>query len=152
MCPSRGGIQNRATFCFGGRVQGWVAVTGANRGIGEAIARDLVAKGRKVALVVRRPEAALELARSRGAPPGQTAVVAGDLSTLAGIRAAAAGILACGPLDVLVHNAGLWPRSRVLGPDGLESAFVVNHLAPFLLDALLLPALASGGGRVVLVS
>ena len=41
-------------------------------------------------------------------------------------------------IDVLVNNAGTAVQSRRTTPDGYESTFAVNHLAPYLLTRLLL--------------
>ena len=62
---------------------------------------------------------------------------AGQHATKLNVVSAAALLDACPRVDVLVHNAGLWPSRRVLTEDGLEAAFAVNHLAPFLLNHLL---------------
>ncbi|TDO47138.1 short subunit dehydrogenase [Kribbella sp. VKM Ac-2527] len=51
-------------------------------------------------------------------------------------------------IDVLVHNAAVWPSRRIINEDGFEQAFFVNHLAPFLMNHLLEERL----GRVVQVS
>lgn len=42
------------------------------------------------------------------------------------------------PGAVLVHNAGIWPSRREVTADGLERAFVVNHLAAAALQESLL--------------
>ncbi|GAA3230469.1 SDR family NAD(P)-dependent oxidoreductase [Actinocorallia longicatena] len=88
-------------------------------------------------------------ARVREAAPGEAnegrevegrevEVVFGDLSDARGVRAAAEMLReACPRIDVLVHNAGIWPSRRVLNADGFEQAFFTNHLAPFLLNHLL---------------
>jgi NAD(P)-dependent dehydrogenase (short-subunit alcohol dehydrogenase family) len=56
-------------------------------------------------------------------------------------------------VHVLVNNAGLMLRERVLTDDGLETTFAVNHLAYFLLTRLLEPALRAGApARVVNVA
>lgn len=120
-----------------------VVVTGGNRGIGLAAAGEFARRGHRVVLVVRNPAAADEAARL-GAE-----LVTGDLSTLKGIRAAAEALAGtCPRLDVLVHNAGIWPSARRLTEDGFEESFTVNHLAPFLLNHLLEDRLT----RVVQVS
>lgn len=119
-------------------------ITGATRGIGRAIAQNLAAKGLPTVLVARRNDAGSALAAEIGAR-----FVPGDLSTVAGIRATAAALAGL-PIASLIHNAGVWPRRREIGPDGLELAFVVNHLAPYLLNRLLADALA--GARIVQVS
>ncbi|MDI1481040.1 SDR family NAD(P)-dependent oxidoreductase [Polyangium sp. y55x31] len=131
-----------------------VVVTGGNRGIGQAVARDLVSRGCRVVLHARDRERA-SLARDElgGAGPGEVTLVWGDLSTKRGIRETAEAILvACPRIDVLIHNAGLWPSERVLNEDGLEMAFVVNHLAPFMLNHLLEARLVESRSRVVQVS
>ncbi len=81
-----------------------ILVTGGSRGIGEAIARDLLAKGARPVLVARNKELLERVAHSMGVP----AVTAdlSDPSQVDGLFArceSAAG----GPIDVLVNNAGL---------------------------------------------
>jgi NAD(P)-dependent dehydrogenase (short-subunit alcohol dehydrogenase family) len=126
-------------------------VTGANRGIGLAVARELLAAGGSVVLVVRSREAGEAAARELGAL-GDVRAVVGDLSSVRTTRAAAERITsACSRIDVLVHNAGIWPSRLERNEDGLERAFAVNHLAPFVLNMLLGPSL-SYGSRVVQVS
>jgi len=135
-------------------MQKTVVVTGGNRGIGLAVARELVTRGCRVVLHARdraRGEQAREALGDAG--PGEVVLVSGDLSSKRGIREAADAILAaCPRIDVLIHNAGLWPSERALNEDGLELAFVVNHLAPFLLNHLLEARLVEGRTRVVQVS
>lgn len=136
-------------------------VTGGNSGIGLHTAIGLARQGARVAIVSRsreRGEAALQTIRaSLAAEVGGDArveLVVGDLGSLASTRALADELLARYPaLHVLVNNAGLWMTERRLTPDGLETTFAVNHLAPFLLTNLLLERLrASAPARVVNVS
>lgn len=113
-----------------------IGITGATDGIGLETARVLLAKGHRV-LVHARGE-------QRGRPvvddlDGDAVLVTGDLADLAQVRALAEQISDHGPLDALVHNAGVWVRGdtpRVTG-DGLDTTFAVNVLAPHLLTALL---------------
>ncbi len=121
-----------------------VVVTGGNRGVGRAVAGEAARRGHRVTIVARRPDAGAAAAREIGAR-----FVAGDLSSARTARAAARDIAAAVPrIDVLVHNAALWPSRRVLNEDGFEQSFFTNHLAPFLLNHLLEDRL----GRVVQVS
>jgi NAD(P)-dependent dehydrogenase (short-subunit alcohol dehydrogenase family) len=78
--------------------------------------------------------------------------VCADLSSLAEVRRMAAEVEAQ-PIDVLIHNAGVFMNERRLTADGFETTFAVNHLAPFLLTHLLLPKLRQrSGARVINVS
>jgi NAD(P)-dependent dehydrogenase (short-subunit alcohol dehydrogenase family) len=113
-----------------------VCITGATDGIGLATAQVLLAAGHRV-LVHARSE-------SRGRPvvqglDGDAHLVTGDLAQLAEVRSLAGQITDHGPLDVLVHNAGVWVRGDTprVTPDGFETTFAVNVLAPHLLTALL---------------
>ena len=75
-----------------------------------------------------------------------------DVSDLAAVREAAAR-LASGPVDVLVHNAGVLPDERVETADGLELTFATHVVGPFLLTRLLRGSLEkSPEGRVIWVS
>ncbi len=128
-----------------------VVVTGANRGIGFAVARDLAAKGCRVFLVARDSEAGMRAERELSAF-GDVKLVSGDLSSPRTTRVAARHMLeACPRIDVLVHNAGVWPSRLERDENGIERAFAVNHLAPFLLNHLLEHAIVEGG-RIVQVS
>lgn len=130
-------------------------VTGANAGLGLATARQLAHAGAHVILGARtreRGEAAADHIRE-GDPASHVSVVAGDLSSLAGVRALADSVRRSHPrLDVLVNNAGVVRVHRHETIDGFEWTFAVNHLAPFLLTRLLLPSIPAGGRVVVVTS
>src|SRR5689334_16821494 len=111
-----------------------VVVTGANRGIGYAVAAELSRRGYGTVLLCRSSAADTAAALAPLASGPRPVAVVGDLATVSGVRAAAQAIReACPRVDVLVHNAGLWPAERRLTADGVEQSFAVNHLAPFLL-------------------
>lgn len=128
-------------------------VTGANSGIGKATAAALARLGARVVMLCRdeaRGRAAREeLVRETGRTAYE--VVRLDVSDLADVRRAGEA-LGRGPVDVLVHNAGVLPDRRETTRDGLELTLATNLVGPFLLTGLLLPALARAKGRVVQVS
>ena len=123
-----------------------VLVTGASSGIGAAAARELYRRGATVHVVGRSPDRTAAVAADVGTEP-----IVADFARLADVRAAAAQVLGrCDRLDGLVNNAGLWVTRRQETEDGHELMFQVNHLAPFLLTALLKDLLiASAPSRVV---
>ncbi|MGB3440931.1 MAG: SDR family NAD(P)-dependent oxidoreductase [Actinophytocola sp.] len=115
-------------------------VTGGNRGIGYAVCESLAHRGFRTIAVVRDPAASV--------PPGAE-VVHGDLASRRTVAALAAALRdTCATIDVLVHNAGIWPTRLRHNEDGIEESFAVNHLAPFQLNL----ALAERLRRVVQVS
>ncbi|UJH71622.1 SDR family NAD(P)-dependent oxidoreductase [Ornithinimicrobium sp. INDO-MA30-4] len=68
-----------------------------------------------------------------------------DLSDLSAVEAMASEILdAAYSLDVLINNAGVYRTPTPVTDAGLDSRFVVNTVAPYLLTRRLLPALAPG--------
>ena len=75
-------------------------------------------------------------------------------SLLAPVRRAADEIAHRWPaIHVLINNAGINAGRRQTSEDGFELTFAVNHLAPFLLTSLLVPALAAGApSRIVNVT
>ena len=128
-------------------------VTGANSGLGRAIAQGLSAAGWRVGLVARdraRGEAALAEIRSATGNPHLQLFVA-DLASQAEVRALAESVLQhFDALHLLVNNAGTAFRERRLSPDGIECALAVNHLAPFLLTHRLLDRLtASAPAQII---
>jgi NAD(P)-dependent dehydrogenase (short-subunit alcohol dehydrogenase family) len=130
-----------------------VVITGANRGIGRALAQQLVERGVDVVLLCRDGEAGARAERElREVGRAGVQLVLGSLDSIAAVRSSAEALSNAAPrFDVLVHNAGVWPSRRVLTSDGLELAFAVNHLAPFLLNHLLAESVTRGG-RIVQVS
>ena len=131
-------------------------VTGANAGIGKAIAEGLARMGRPVVMVSRdaaRGRAAAEEIRA-ATKNDAVEVVVGSLNTIADARRLAETIRDRYPeIKCLINNAGVWMTKKVLNADGLETTFMVNHLGPFILTNLLLPNLASArAARVVNVN
>ncbi|WP_431285079.1 SDR family oxidoreductase [Humitalea sp. 24SJ18S-53] len=87
-------------------------VTGASRGIGRAIAQRLATEGATVALVARSADALASVAATM---PGDVFTLGADLSSLAGVEAAVAAVLArFGRIDILVNNAGAIPAGDFL--------------------------------------
>jgi NAD(P)-dependent dehydrogenase (short-subunit alcohol dehydrogenase family) len=94
-------------FDLKGRV---ALVTGASRGIGEAIAKAFAQQGARVVVSSRKQEACDEVARGIVAAGGEAEALAchiGDMAALAGLFAAVEQRY--GRLDVLVNNAATNP-------------------------------------------
>jgi NAD(P)-dependent dehydrogenase (short-subunit alcohol dehydrogenase family) len=131
-------------------------VTGASSGIGQAIAEALVALGERVVLVCRDPARGGETARELRAnhAGAEVELVVADLASIEGCKKAAREMAAvCPKLDVLIHNAGIWPTRLERNVDGFERSFAVNSVAPFMLNRLLMPSLAAAApARIVQVS
>jgi NAD(P)-dependent dehydrogenase (short-subunit alcohol dehydrogenase family) len=131
-------------------------VTGATRGIGRASAMQLARLGAEV-VMVGRDEQRLDAVRTElkeATGNGHIAWVRGDFASLVSVRVAAKEIARRWPaIHVLVNNAGVNVARRTITADGYETTLAVNHLAPFLLTTLLLPALSRGApSRVVNVA
>jgi NAD(P)-dependent dehydrogenase (short-subunit alcohol dehydrogenase family) len=122
-----------------------IVLTGASDGIGAAAARRLVHDGHHVVLVGRSAAKTEAVATELDAPS-----FVADFAELAQVRRLADDLLAAYPrIDVLANNAGGIMGERELTVDGYEKTFQVNHLAPFLLTELLLPALVAGRATVI---
>lgn len=137
-------------------MEGKVAlVTGGTSGIGKATATALAAMGADVIVVGRNPERGEEAVREiRARSGGRVDLALYDLGVQSRVRALAEEFRRrYDRLDVLVNNAGLVQSRRTETPDGLETTFAINHLAPFLLTNLLLDVLKdSAPSRIVTVS
>mgnify|MGYP001598488733 FL=1 len=130
-----------------------VLVTGATSGIGLALVRLLHDAGADVVATARDGERAERLTAALAAEgrPG-VATHPLELEDLATVRALAGTLAAAAP-DVIVHNAGAMHPERAVTVDGLERTWQGHVVAPFLLTALLLPALRRRPDpRVVLVT
>lgn len=133
-----------------------VMVTGANSGIGKAIAAGAAQLGATVLLTVRDTERG-QAARAdilADVPAADIQVERCDVSNLAAVRDFAADLVARRPrLDAVIHNAGVMPPERTRTDEGHELSLATHVLGPILLTELLLPALAGAPDpRVVLMS
>lgn len=132
-------------------------ITGASKGIGEAIARFYAAYGAKVIINSRKQEELDQVAASINAEGGTCTGVAGNAGDLAACKILVEkAIETYGGIDILVNNAATNPA---YGPvlDVEEWAFdkimAVNVKGPFALANLVHPILKQrGGGSIINVS
>ena len=131
-------------------------ITGATNGIGKETALALAAQGMHLYVMARSRDKgeALKQEIQKKTGNGHVTLLYGDMEKLADVRRVAQEFLALDlPLHVLVNNAGVVNMPRAETPDGFEVMFGVNHLAPFLLTNLLLPALLRAApSRIVIVA
>lgn len=128
----------------------WV-VTGANRGIGLELARQLLARGDHVEALTRRPAEAEELRKLCEGSSGRGRAHACDVANDASVRAAAASIGDVA-VDVLVNNAGVMGKMQSLVELDLEDVtrtFDANALGPIRVTRALMPQLLRGTTRKV---
>ena len=131
-------------------------VTGSNSGIGKVTARELARMGATVVMLCRnRAKGEAAQAEIISATGNQNVdLIVADLAAQAEVHRAVAELRQkYQQLHVLINNAGGIRNARQVTPDGLETTFALNHLAPFLLTELLLDTLkASAPARIVNVS
>src|SRR4051812_45020877 len=121
-------------------------VTGASRGLGLALARELAARGWRLVVDARGAEA-LERARAELARQTEVAALAGDVTAP---RHREALVVAAGDrLDLLVNNASRLgpspqPPLHAYPLDELERVYATNVVAPLALAQLALPLMDEG--------
>ncbi|TKJ23600.1 MAG: short-chain dehydrogenase [Promethearchaeota archaeon Loki_b32] len=119
-------------------------ITGANSGIGKATALGLAKLGAKVVMLCRNKTRGEEAQNEIITKSGNKSIdlLLADLSSQSSIRQFVSEFeKKYDKLDVLINNAGVNPSKRYETIDGIEKAFAINTLAPFLLTNLLLPIL-----------
>ena len=135
-------------------------VTGANKGIGRAIAQRLAGLGMTVLLGSRDPDRGQEAAAALREAGGDVHPLILDVTDPAGIRAAAGQVASrFGRLDVLVNNAGI-PGTEggrqapgAVSVDTVRAVFETNFFGVIMVTEALLPLLRrSPAARIVNVS
>jgi NAD(P)-dependent dehydrogenase (short-subunit alcohol dehydrogenase family) len=131
-------------------------VTGANGGMGKAIATGLARRGATVVMISRDcrkgEEARAEIAALTGS--ASLDLLVADLSSQQAVRQLAEEFQRrYSSLHVLVNNAGAHIQQRQVSVDGIEMNLAINHLSAFLLTNLLLNTMrASAPARIVNVA
>ncbi len=133
-------------------------VTGGSEGVGLGTCRGLLQRGARVVMASRsaaKSERACAQLRGELGDDAPVSHLPLDLSDLSRVREAAAALatrLDGQHLDVLVCNAGLWPRRHGVSPQGHELAFATNVLGHFLLLRHLVGRHLAPDARVVIVT
>ncbi|PSJ37690.1 SDR family NAD(P)-dependent oxidoreductase [Allosphingosinicella deserti] len=112
-----------------------IFITGSADGLGRAAAQTLIADGHDVFLHARSRQRAADLGDLGERAAG---VAVGDLASAAETREIAEQVNALGPMDAIIHNAGIYTEPvRGSTPEGHATTLAVNSLAPYLLTALI---------------
>lgn len=129
-------------------------VTGANKGIGYEIARQLAAKGFRVLIGARNVEAGKQAAASIQKSGGAAEFVEIDVSNRASIEKAAKAVAGkADHLDVLVNNAAIMEDNGSItevDDDTLLRTFTTNVLGPLRVTQAFRPLLEKSGHASVM--
>jgi NAD(P)-dependent dehydrogenase (short-subunit alcohol dehydrogenase family) len=133
-----------------------VIVTGANRGLGREMTRQLAGMGARVIMACRSIQHADQVKSEMISemPQADLRVMPLDLADQQSIKTFADSFMKeYQRLDVLLNNAGVQTPNHQLTPGGVELTFAINVLGPHILTQLLLPALqAAPSARIVNVA
>lgn len=137
-----------------------VLITGASKGIGQAIAVAFARRGYShLALLARgsvalTAEKAREAARGAGRPPPEILELSADLISTTSINDAARRVQAAfGSLDVLINNAGYsdpWTSLHDSDPDNWWRTWEVNVKGTYLVSRAFIPLLLQGHQKILI--
>jgi len=132
-----------------------VVISGATSGIGYYTARKYAAHGADLLCINRNPQKSEALCRELESEFGvKCNFKIADLSNLQDIHRVADELRNINvPIDVLIHNAGVYLTKRELTSEGLEKVFVVQYLASFIINYVLEEKLKSQEkARIIMVN
>jgi len=133
-----------------------IVLTGATRGLGRALVDRFVERGHVVLGCGTSEERVNELRETHGSSPAGHDFDVVDVSSAAAVEAWAERLLASGPPDLLVNNAGVIHRSAPLwelAADEVDRVLAVNVSGTANAIRAFLPAMiAAGRGTVVNLS
>ncbi|NTU53214.1 MAG: SDR family NAD(P)-dependent oxidoreductase [Chlorobiaceae bacterium] len=132
-----------------------ICITGSTDGIGLAAAKRFASEGHRVIVhgrdASRIKAASSDIFRSTGVEPfGALQADFTDLDAVCLMGRELVGRFA--GIDLLINNAAVYMPDLMLVPEGYETTFCVNYLAPVLLTSVISPVLIANGGSVLNVS
>lgn len=135
---------------------GKILVTGGNRGIGKAIAEKLLILGYDVVITSRNMQVGEHVVKELTDKTGNKRImlVHGDLSDVKSCYELVNKIRENhSDINCLINNAGVWMVEKKLDRNRLETSFMVNYLAPYILSRELYPVLKKNSpARIVNVN
>lgn len=132
-----------------------ILITGASRGIGRTTAELLARAGHRVVIAARDADALGEVVRTIASAGGQAEALPMDVTDDESVARAIATMLAKGPLDALVNNAGTCDQAEfLLQASALQQAeMALNYFGALRVTRAVLPHfIARGAGTIVNVS
>ena len=131
-----------------------VVITGATSGIGYVTARKYASRGANLLCINRNQKKSENLCREIENEFGvKCDYRIADLSNLKDIFFVSKELAQLeSPIDIIIHNAGVYLTKRELTTDGFEKVFVVHYLSSFIMNYLVMDKLkAQGKGRIIMV-
>jgi NAD(P)-dependent dehydrogenase (short-subunit alcohol dehydrogenase family) len=133
-----------------------IVFTGGTDGMGKVAVTKLAKMGAKIMLFGRNESKSKQAIKDIQTASGSNNVhyVPCDLASQKNIRNAIKIVLEqCPKIDIVINCAGINAGERIITEDKVEMTWAVNHLAPFLINHLLLDRLkASAPARIVNLS
>jgi NAD(P)-dependent dehydrogenase (short-subunit alcohol dehydrogenase family) len=131
-----------------------VVITGARRGIGLELTRQLLASGDRVTALVRDPATSTELAALAKASDGRLRIGACDVASEDSVKSALSALaLDREAIDVLINNAGVYQDASADLPEldltKVLSSIDINAVGPMRVTRALLPGLEKAAKPVV---
>jgi len=132
-----------------------VVISGATSGIGYHTARKFASHGARLLCINRNEKKSEALKAEIEKEYGVSCeYIIADLGNLKDIYNAAEKLCKIDtPIDVLIHNAGIYLTKKEFSPEGFDKVFVVHHLSSFVINILLSEKLKSQQkARIILVN
>lgn len=131
-----------------------IVLTGMTSGIGKALVYQLVREGYEVIGIARNENRLNAVTEDLKDAPGLFYPVVADFMSFKAVKEAVNKVYQrfSNGFDVLINNAALVPKPKIMTDDGFEAQYQVNHLVPVYLIESLLPLLKKADGMVITTS